>query len=144
MLIPYGTDAPIYYLPFATVGMILFNVAVFFGMIPLENALSEEQFIRLFDECCLTYGHGLRPWQWVTSNFVHGGLMHLLGNMFCLWGFGMVVEGKVGPWRFLLMYLGIGIVQSAIEQSCALFVGEGQSFGASAIIFGLMAVSMVW
>jgi len=75
---------------------------------------------------------------------MHAGLMHLLGNMFCLWGFGLVVEGKIGWWRFLLVYLGIGVTQCGLEQSLMLFADGGASLGASAIIYGLMAMCMVW
>jgi hypothetical protein len=56
----------------------------------------------------------------------------------------LVVEGKIGWWRFLLVYLGIGITQCALEQSLMLFADKGGSLGASAIIYGLMALCMVW
>ncbi len=58
----------------------------------------------------LTHGEGLHPVQWVTNNFLHGRIFHLVGNMIFLWGFGLVVEGKLGWWRFLLVYMGIGIL----------------------------------
>ena len=81
-------------------------------MSALEGQMNEEDFAFLVNQLMLQYGT-FKPWQWITSNFMHAGFMHLLGNMFCLWGFGLVVEGKIGWWRFLLVYLGIGITQCA-------------------------------
>lgn len=149
MLIPYGTDAPIYHYPYATVGMIVVcsvsSIAVW-GLSGGTVAINWESKTaeNVVSELILTYGHGLRPWQWITSNFVHGDLLHLLGNMFCLWGFGLVVEGKTGWWRFLLIALGIGVTQCAAEQTLMLLVSEGGSLGASSIIFGLVAICMIW
>src|SRR5262245_31066595 len=101
MFIPYGTDAPIYYYPFATIGMIVLNVFVYLTMLSaLSNVPDGEPPLWLL-QIVLQYGHGLRPWQWITSNFVHDGFFHLLGNMVSLWTFGLVVEGKVGWLRFL-------------------------------------------
>ncbi|MCA9032610.1 MAG: rhomboid family intramembrane serine protease [Planctomycetaceae bacterium] len=97
----------------------------------------------LSQQFALSYGNGLTPLQWVTSLFVHGGIIHLLGNMFFLWGFGLIVEGKLGWSRFIPLYLVIGAAESAIEQF-AFSQQEGMSFGASSAIFGLMAVSLIW
>jgi len=135
---PYTTDAPVYYWPFATVGLIVANVLIFLamfnGMIP--NA----------DEWMLWYGEGLHPIQWVSNIFTHGGIQHLVGNMLFLWVFGIVVEGKLGWWKFLACYLGIGIVHSMLEQTFMLnYTGEVPgALGASAAIFGLMAMATIW
>jgi membrane associated rhomboid family serine protease len=136
MLIPWNTDAPIYHWPYATVGLIVVNVLVFVAVLEA----GEEAMI----DWSLWHGQGLHPLQWVTSNFIHGGILHLVGNMFFLWGFGLVIEGKLGWLRFLGVFFGIGIVQSAIEQVIALGMDEGMSLGASAIIFGLLAMALVW
>jgi membrane associated rhomboid family serine protease len=143
MLLPYGSDAPLYHLPIVTGAMILLNVLAYLGVGALEAQMNEEDFAFLANQLILQYGT-FKPWQWITSNFMHAGFMHLLGNMFCLWGFGLVVEGKIGWWRFLLVYLGIGVTQCAVEQTLMLFADEGGSLGASAIIYGLMAMCMVW
>lgn len=144
MLIPYSTDAPIYHLPIVTVNMIALNIAAFSGMIYMWNVMPQEQFEFWLNAVVLQYGQGLKPWQWITSAFMHADIFHLLGNMFCLWGFGLVVEGKVGWWRFLLIFFGIGITQSAFEQTVMLFAEEGASLGASSIVYGLLAIAMLW
>jgi len=143
MLLPYGSDAPLYHVPIMTGVMILLNILAFLGIWSLERQMDEEQFEFIVNQLILQYGTW-KPWQWVTSNFMHGGIAHLLGNMFCLWGFGIVVEGKIGWWRFLLVYFGIGIAQSGMEQTLMLFADEGASLGASAIIYGLLAMCVVW
>lgn len=55
----------------------------------------------------LEYGNGLNPLGWISAAFAHGGFFHLAGNMFFLWGFGLVVEGKLGWRRFLPLYLAM-------------------------------------
>ncbi len=138
MLLPYSTDAPIYHWPYVTVGLIVVNTVVFVGLVGMAPDFDAVQ------PYILEYGKGLQPHQWLTSNFLHAGPMHLIGNMLALWGFGLIVEGKIGWWRFLLIYFGIGIVQCMIEQTVTLGMVEGCSLGASAIIFGLIAMSLVW
>lgn len=142
MLTPYSTDAPIYHLPIGTAGLIAANVVVF----ALIGAPSMDEFgtPSLADSLCLDYST-VNPVQWVTSIFMHGGILHLVGNMFFLWGFGLVVEGKIGPLRFLPIYFGIGIVQCAFEQVLMFSLGiEGISLGASSVLYGLMGISVLW
>ena len=45
----------------------------------------------------------------VTSMFIHGGILHFVGNMLFLWGFGDKVEYKLGHFKYLVFYLGAGI-----------------------------------
>ncbi|MCA9089560.1 MAG: rhomboid family intramembrane serine protease [Planctomycetaceae bacterium] len=132
LLFPINTDAPIYYRPVGTIALIALNVLVF---------LSADS--TTFERYALHYGSGWTPLQWLTSNFLHGGFLHLLGNMLFLWGFGLIVEGKLGWQKFVPLYLTLGIAECALEQ--ALFRhGEGMSFGASSAIFGLMAIALLW
>lgn len=114
--------------------------------IPQEEA-AEEVTIPAPDPLTLQYGRGLLPWQWVTSNFLHSDIFHLVGNMIWLWTFGLIVEGKIGWRRFLMIYFGIGISECFLEQSLMLFsfpTPWSCSLGASSIIFGLMAIAMLW
>jgi membrane associated rhomboid family serine protease len=138
VLIPWNTDAPIYHPPWATGALIVINTVVFVAV--LASGAEVEQV----EPWILTYGDGLHPLQWITSNFLHADFFHLLGNMVFLWAFGLVVEGKLGWWRFTTIYLGMGIVQCALEQLCMLGADGGGSLGASGVIFGLLAMAMVW
>lgn len=138
MLFPYNTDAPLYHWPVSTVGLIAVNTAAFFHL-----TLSPDVKASL-EPWVLQYGHGLHPAQWVTANFVHLGFWHLVGNMCALWGFGLLVEGKLGWWKFLLVYLGMGIAQCMLEQMLIPGSWGPGSAGASGVIFGLMAMALVW
>lgn len=70
--------------------------------------------------------------------------MHLIGDMIFLRSFGLVVEGKIGSSVFLAVYLGIGVAQSAVEQVLFLDHDGGALLGASGVIYGLLAMRLVW
>src|ERR1700754_2437324 len=97
-LIPYSTDAPLYHWPYATVGVIVANVLAFIGLV----MLSEEVLAFALSWTILVYVN-FNPITWITSNYVHGGIGHLLGNMISMFVFGLIVEGKLGCWKFLLL-----------------------------------------
>lgn len=140
LLIPLSTDAPIYYRPWGTLGLIVVNVLVFF-IWGLGGFGTPDEVLGRYG---LTHGVGLYPVQWLTSNFLHGTFVHLVFNMFFLWAFGLVVEGKVGAGPFLGIFATIAIGESAAEQVCLLWASPGVSVGASSAIFGLMAIALVW
>jgi membrane associated rhomboid family serine protease len=152
LAIPMGTDAPIYHWPRATVALIVLNVAAFLAFPPVPSVLQLDEndevvsvSVSNFERYALTLGDGLHPVQWLTHNFLHYGIMHLLGNMVFLWAFGIVVEGKLGMLRYLAIYLAIGTLHGALTQIVLLRSGlEGHAAGASAVVFGLLAICMVW
>ena len=81
--------------------------------------------------------------QWVSNAFLHADIFHLLGNMAFLWTFGIIVEGKLGWYRMLGIYLLMAAAEGAIVQ--IMMLGSvGASLGASGAIFGLMAMSLIW
>jgi len=55
------------------------------------------------------------PHQFVTYMFMHGGLMHLVFNMFALWMFGRVLEQVWGPKKFLIYYMATGIGAAVLQ-----------------------------
>ena len=134
MLIPWNTDAPLYHYPIATVGLIAGNIAIF--------ALLWDQ-PEVVDQWLLAFGDGLHPLQWVTHNFLHADFSHLLGNMVFLWSFGLVVEGKLAWYGMLPAFLAVGIGHGIIVQALNQHQ-PGGALGASAAIYGLMAMSLVW
>ena len=133
--IPLNTDAPIYHWPFVTVVLIGLNVLIF-GLAS-AGMLDQADWV-------LQFGRGLHPLEWITCNFWHFGIFHLIGNMIFLWGFGLVVEGKIGWWKYLLVYLLIGVLHSIVEQLMMLGYQGGVAGGASGVIFGLLAIALVW
>ena len=68
-----------------------------------------------------------------------------MGNLLFLWPFGLVVEGKVGALKYVLIYLAICVLDGCCEQSLMLKTSTpGRAAGASAVVFGLLAVCMIW
>ncbi len=155
IVIPTGTDAPIYYWPYATVALIVLNVALLVAVPPEagkvrldehDNVIEDVETVSNFERYSLAVGDGrLHPVQWVTHNFLHFGYLHLAGNMLFLWAFGIVVEGKLGVLKYLLAYLAIGTLHGAFVQILLRNSGmEQHAAGASAVVYGLLAVCMVW
>lgn len=56
-----------------------------------------------------------KPYQLVTHMFMHGGIMHLVFNMFALWMFGRVLESVWGPKRFFIYYFVTGLGAAALH-----------------------------
>lgn len=155
IVIPTGTDAPIYHWPFATVGLIVLNVILFFVVPPTRhepdiddegNVIERVQEDTNFERYALRLGDGrLHPAQWVTHNFLHLDIFHLAGNMLFLWSFGIVIEGKLGAVKYLLAYLAVGALHGALTQLIMLRSGlDIPAAGASAVIYGLLAACMIW
>jgi len=142
IIAPYTTDAPIYHLPLVTGGLILTNAAIFFGttfQVTLGNVEPEslDWLILQFDT--------INPIQWITGAFMHGDFMHLIGNMFFLWAFGLVVEGKIGNLRFLALYMVMAAVDGAAIQLPMFLLGsDSGALGASGVVFALMTIAMLW
>jgi membrane associated rhomboid family serine protease len=90
--------------------------------------------------------YGYAPWEvgitLVTSLFLHGGFVHLAGNMIYLWVFGGAIEDVMGHVRFFLFYVACGAVGSLAHT--ALFPESTiPSIGASGSIAGLLGAFLV-
>jgi membrane associated rhomboid family serine protease len=81
-------------------------------------------------------------WPFVTSMFLHGGWLHIIGNMWTLWIFGDNVEDRMGTMRFLVFYLICGLAAGLIH-----FFTNPDSIiptvGASGAIAGVMGAYFV-
>src|SRR5258708_29367538 len=77
-----------------------------FGLIPSHTEM-------LFVSHGATLSQALLPM--VTSMFLHGGWMHLLGNMLFLWVFGGAVEDAMGHFQYLIFYFVCGVGSAAVE-----------------------------
>jgi membrane associated rhomboid family serine protease len=80
-----------------------------------------------------------KPW-WVTlftSMFMHGGFLHIAGNMLFLWVFGNNIEDRLGPVKFLLFYLVAGLI--AVYTQALIDPGStAPTIGASGAIAGVL------
>jgi membrane associated rhomboid family serine protease len=142
MLVPYNTDAPIYHLPVATIGLVVANVVTFIA----PGALGQASRTALPPEVSSVSEHGINPLEWITGSFVYNDFGQWLTCLFFLWGFGLIVEGKIGWFRFLAIYVAICLAHGAIQQAL-LADDTGQSVGrsgATPIVFGLLGIAIVW
>lgn len=79
----------------------------------------------------------------ISAMFLHGGLLHLAGNMLYLWIFGDNVEEVLGPVRYVLIYLLCGLTGS-LAQIAAAPDSLIPTLGASGAIAGVMGMYLVW
>lgn len=110
MIFPIGDDnIKGGHFPFFSYAFIVINVLVFY----YQFTLSEQDMLVFLD----TWGAvpsdlvlGLNWSSVLTSMFLHGGILHLIGNMLFLWIFADNIEATIGSRRFLFFYLAGGIV----------------------------------
>ncbi len=123
-MIPLRDDNPSATLPVITVGLIVACTLVFLWEFNLsERAMQMAVFAfgaiptTLLGDATLPAAiHRVPAWVTVfTSMFLHGGWMHLIGNMLYLWIFGNNVEDAMGHGRFILFYLLCGVVAVAAQ-----------------------------
>lgn len=79
-----------------------------------------------------------RPWILVTSIFLHGGINHLLFNMYALIVFGPLLEQRIGAKRFLFAYIGFGFIAALISSFF-----YARALGASGAIMGIIGVLII-
>lgn len=110
---------------------------------PIQSVLEQ---ISAYD--LAVYRYGYRPAHPSLANllsamFLHAGWLHLAGNMLFLYIFGDNVEHRMGPWRYLLGYLGAGVAATLFF---ALFVPGSQVplIGASGAISGILGFYFIW
>jgi len=137
-MFPIRDHNPSGHLPLVTYVLIAANIAVFMGYwltVPNDYALALF-FNRwgLVPEV-LMQGRGVETV--VTSMFLHGGWMHLAGNMLFLWIFGDNMEEEMGPAGFLGFYMCAGLA-AAILQTAADPFSPIPMVGASGAIAGVM------
>src|ERR1700754_1738881 len=137
MFIPLRDTRPSYSKPLATTSLIVINVLVFLYEFSLYE-YSQNAFI---------FTYGLVPEQFnlqsiVTSMFLHGGWMHLIGNMWFLWIYGDNVEDVLGHGKFAMFYLLCGIAAGLVH---ILLNADSRvpTIGASGAIAGVMGAYLV-
>jgi len=86
-----------------------------------------------------------RPWILLTSMFLHGGLDHLLFNMYALFLFGILLEQKIGTKKIAFTYFSAGIVASVFSSFIyPLITGTTfRALGASGAIMGIIGALII-
>ena len=123
-MIPISDENPTLTRPLVTWGVIFVCIATFLWQLSFSEGDSEALLFalgfvprNLFDGAVTASVYGI-PWPWltlITSMFLHGGFLHLGGNMLYLWIFGNNVEDAMGHMRFLLFYLACGVAAALAE-----------------------------
>jgi membrane associated rhomboid family serine protease len=116
-VIPLHDDNPTRTTPYVTIGIIIASVLVFFWELSLGKRVELAVYSFGMTPAVVFGGKQLLPelaivpeWMTIfTSMFLHGGWMHLIGNMLYLWIFGDNVEDAMGHGRFLVFYLLSGV-----------------------------------
>lgn len=145
MFIPLKDENPVLNRPYVTFALIIINCIVYFISI-----LRSPQEFNIF-----VFQYGLIPYEifhlteltpqfsWpvalspISSMFLHGGFMHLAGNMLYLWIFGNNIEDHLGPIKFIIFYLASGLAATLLF---VVFSPNSQIplVGASGAIAGVM------
>jgi membrane associated rhomboid family serine protease len=153
-MIPIRDDQPSYSTPFINYFIIGLNVLVFlfelsigaegrralnafvfeFGVVPvrIERALAGVGHYTLATTLPTI----------LTSMFLHGGWLHIIGNMWFLWIFGDNIEDHLGHFRYLLFYLGCGVA-AAITHIIFNLSSNEPTVGASGAIAGVMGAYVI-
>src|SRR5690349_22364322 len=121
-----------------TLVVILINVLVFIYELTLGSGWTLNRFIATY---------GIVPGQLhytslITSMFIHGGFLHILGNMWFLWIFGRGVEDILGHAKYLIFYLACGIAAGLVH----ILVNADSivpTVGASGAIAGVMGAYLI-
>ncbi len=143
-MLPLKNDRRLRKTPFLTVIIVLVNLFVFGFELSLPPAEFRE-FIstwgftpRVMSEVNFTRGFLTI----FSSMFIHGGLLHVAGNMLYLWIFGGSIEEKLGPFRFLTFYLLAGMA-GALSQYFIFPTSQMPMIGASGAVAGVLGAYMV-
>jgi membrane associated rhomboid family serine protease len=162
-MIPLRDDNPTLLTPVITIALIAANVVIWiyvqgagvnpdllagaickFGTIPGEitGKLGTHDGVQLGQNLPPCMFGGLTWQTLMTSMFMHGGWLHLIGNMWFLWLFGNNIEDSMGHLRFLVFYLATGLIGSVVH----VFSAPGSlipTVGASGAISGVMGAYLV-
>jgi len=147
-MIPFRDNIPSRSFPIITIAIILANAGVFLYELQLGSSL--EPFIMQYGvvpaavfrwpQSDLPCASVALPF--LTSMFLHGGWLHLIGNMWYLWIFGDNVEDRLGHFAYLIFYLlcglGAGIVHTILNYQTVV-----PSVGASGAIAGVLGAYVV-
>jgi membrane associated rhomboid family serine protease len=121
-MIPLRDDRTARTFAFVTIARILLNTVVFLHELSLRNPDRVEAFFATFSLTPARLTQTPSPDSYLTvftSMFLHGGWMHIIGNMLYLWIFGRNVEDSVGHFKFIVFYLLCGVAAAAAQVAIA-------------------------
>lgn len=150
-MVPLHDDNPTRITPYVTYGLIGINIFVFF----YEMSLTPQELQQFFysyavvpKEITASFPSGsleqILPqfMTLITSQFLHGGFLHIAGNMLFLWVFGNNIEEQLGRIKYIIFYLGCGIL-AALSQWFFSMQSGIPSLGASGAIAGVLGAYII-
>lgn len=145
-MIPFRTTVSTSRSPVVTMSLIVINIVVFFLQLGLPPS-GQLRFLytyalvpAVYVDPALARAVGVDAINFlplVTNTFMHGGFLHIILNMWTLWLFGVPLEDRLGPWRFLLFYLASGTLGSIAHLIFNLY-SVVPALGASGAIAGVL------
>ena len=148
-MIPIRDRNPSSTFPYVTIGIIVVNIFIFLYEISLDSELGV--FVMKFGVVPLrvsnysqvpdlTFASTFFPF--ISSMFLHGGFIHLIGNMWFLWIFGDNIEDKLGHFKYIVFYILCGIIASSVH---VFFNSQSDMpcIGASGAIAGVLGAYMI-
>jgi membrane associated rhomboid family serine protease len=149
-MLPLKDNVPTRRFPVVTVALIVANFAlwIFYELPHLQRSVNELAFFPCeVEHTCRTIG---QPWEVtaVSSMFMHGSWLHILGNMLFLWIFGNNVEDAMGRVKYLIFYFLAGFAALALQTLVTLTTGSSEDaltpfLGASGAISGVLGAYFV-
>ncbi len=150
-MVPLHDDNPTEITPYITYVLIVLNIIIFvyelslpapelraffstYGVVPRELTLSLQS-----GNPAAIFGQFMTL---ITSQFLHGGFLHLGGNMLFLWIFGNNIEEKLGRLKYIIFYLSCGIF-AALAQYIFSINSTVPTLGASGAIAGIMGAYII-
>ena len=153
-MIPLRDNVPTRSFPVVTVGLIVANALVWLwevgGTSYEQDVVEYGYYPCAVDGPCLgpALGHESIPVMVVSSMFMHGSWIHIIGNMLFLWIFGNNVEDAMGKVRFLLFYLAAGVAATALQTYVTLEFASTEeasipNIGASGAVAGVLGAYLL-
>ena len=149
-MFPIRDDVPSRSFPFVTVGIIIVNAIVFLfeislGRLELRLLMDTYGFVP-YKVTAYGAGYSLTAREVFlpafTAIFLHGGWMHLIGNMWYLWIFGDNVEDRLGHLRFLIFYIMCGLIGN-LGHYVFNHASQMPAIGASGAIAGVLGAYVI-
>ncbi len=145
-MVPLRDNNPTTITPYVNNGLIAANIIIFL----YEMSLPAQKLNQFFQQAALVpreltasftgsaVNHSIPEWATlITSQFLHGGFLHVAGNMWFLWIFGKNVEDRLGHFKYLIFYLACGVLAALTQWFFSQNSGV-PSLGASGAIAGVL------
>ncbi|NEP17042.1 MAG: rhomboid family intramembrane serine protease [Leptolyngbya sp. SIO4C1] len=153
-MVPLSDNNPTQTTPYVVYGLVALNVVIFLYELMLQTMPSDAALQQFFNTWAIVpqeltasfTGQAAAPAsEWLTlisSQFLHGGFLHIAGNMLYLWIFGNNIEDQLGHVKFLVFYLACGVL-AGLAQWVFAPLSDVPTLGASGAIAGVMGAYII-